>query len=143
MAAADGAVPVDMARILKLGAGGRTDDWFASYMNLSALINELRPPPWRPPCGGLATFRRQGRWRRRVLHVIPLHDGWPLAANRTWCDELLRLERDEGYELAMHGVYHHGHGSGQREFEALTEVCGRSCGGGRECPDDRVAGNGP
>ena len=74
--------------------------------------------------------------------------GRSLASNRTWCSEMLRLEREEvrsfpvlcpiafsttptpkrvawivgqGFELGMHGVQHQSHGE-LREFEGLDEV---------------------
>lgn len=72
------------------------------------------------PCDYLNTFRKHPS--AKFLHVIPMHSGVPMSANRTWCDSIKRLEQ-EGFVLSMHGVHHQmrwSNGVDVREFEGLS-----------------------
>lgn len=76
------------------------------------------------PCDFLSTFRTHKPARTKFLHIIPIAEGEPpISSNRTWCDEMLRLERQEGFVLCMHGVQHMArwaNGTLLREFEHLA-----------------------
>ena len=69
-------------------------------------------------CAFLPAYRQ--RPNAKYLWIIPVHDGVNMSANASWCAEMLRLQREEGLVLGMHGVHHTPHADGRREFEGLT-----------------------
>ena len=77
-------------------------------------------------CSFLPEYRTHDH--ARFLWLIPIHDGVRMSADRSWCEEMMRLERDEGMALGMHGVLHQmrwrkdnatGKWVGKREFEDM------------------------
>lgn len=77
-------------------------------------------------CSFLPEYRTHDH--ARFLWLIPIHDGVRMSADRSWCEEMMRLERDEGMALGMHGVLHQmrwrkdnvtGKWVGKREFEEM------------------------
>ena len=75
-------------------------------------------------CPQYVNFRRHAH--AKFLWIIPVVGGMPISDNTTWCAEMLRLEREEGFVLGMHGVRHEwwwdeaGEGQGAKaEFEGL------------------------
>ena len=52
----------------------------------------------------------------KYLWIIPIqhdhHNGnvsVPISENRSWCEEMMRLQEEEGYILGMHGAHHDWH----------------------------------
>lgn len=65
----------------------------------------------------MSKISRLALWQ--FLWLIPILDGVPMSSNASWCAEMVRLQREEGLVLGMHGV-HHSMREGMHEFEHLT-----------------------
>lgn len=82
--------------------------------------------PTQIPCGRLQTLRTQRKNRPRFLWIIPNYENVSITVNRSFCDEMMRLQNEEGFTLGMKGVDNGLSADGRQEFQDIADADARA-----------------